>query len=236
MLRFLNQCSQGRGAWLLMALTALALELTALWFQHVMLLKPCVLCIYERCALFGVLGAALIGAIAPKTPLRYVAMIIWLYSAFRGVQLTYEHTMLQLYPSPFMTCDFMVRFPDWLPLDKWVPQVFVASGDCAERQWEFLGLDMPQWLLGIFVAYLIVAVLVVISQPFKAKNVTCLVANQSGAPAGAPVSIHPVNNSMPDATLTLYPLYGISGGVIPKWFHARTVAIRPRGVRCKKPC
>ena len=109
MLRFLNQCSQGRGAWLLMAFTALALELTALWFQHVMLLKPCVLCIYERCALFGVLGAALIGAIAPKTPLRYVAMVIWLYSAFRGVQLTYEHTMLQLYPSPFATCDFMAR-------------------------------------------------------------------------------------------------------------------------------
>ncbi len=49
-----------------MAFTALALELTALWFQHVMLLKPCVLCIYERCALFGVLGAALIGAIAPE--------------------------------------------------------------------------------------------------------------------------------------------------------------------------
>ncbi len=133
-------------------------------------LKPCVLCIYERCALFGVLGAALIGAIAPKTPLRYVAMVIWLYSAFRGVQLTYEHTMLQLYPSPFATCDFMVRFPEWLPLDKWVPQVFVASGDCAERQWDFLGLEMPQWLLGIFIAYLIVAVLVVISQPFKAKK------------------------------------------------------------------
>ncbi len=188
MLRFLNQCSHGRGAWLLMAFTAprllmaftaLALELTALWFQHVMLLKPCVLCIYERCALFGVLGAALIGAIAPKTPLRYVAMVIWLYSAFRGVQLTYEHTMLQLYPSPFATCDFMARFatcdfmarfPEWLPLDKWVPQVFVASGDCAERQWEFLGLEMPQWLLGIFIAYLIVAVLVVISQPFKAKK------------------------------------------------------------------
>ncbi|EPT0856182.1 disulfide bond formation protein DsbB [Escherichia coli] len=170
MLRFLNQCSQGRGAWLLMAFTDLALELTALWFQHVMLLKPCVLCIYERCALFGVLGAALIGAIAPKTPLRYVAMVIWLYSAFRGVQLTYEHTMLQLYPSPFATCDFMVRFPEWLPLDKWVPQVFVASGDCAERQWDFLGLEMPQWLLGIFIAYLIVAVLVVISQPFKAKK------------------------------------------------------------------
>lgn len=48
-----------------------------------------------------------------------------------------------------------------------------------------LGLEMPQWLLGIFIAYLIVAVLVVISQPFKAKNVTCSVANPFGAPAEA---------------------------------------------------
>lgn len=48
----------------------------------------------------------------------------------------------------------------------------------------FLGLEMPQWLLGIFIAYLIVAVLVVISQPFKAKNVTCSVANPFSAPAG----------------------------------------------------
>ena len=54
MLRYLNQCSRGRGAWLLLALTALALELTALFFQHVMGLKPCVMCIYERNALFGV--------------------------------------------------------------------------------------------------------------------------------------------------------------------------------------
>lgn len=45
----------------------------------------------------------------------------------------------------------------------------------------FLGLEMPQWLLGIFIAYLIVAVLVVISQPFKAKNVICSVANSFSA-------------------------------------------------------
>lgn len=52
----------------------------------------------------------------------------------------------------------------------------------------FLGLEMPQWLLGIFIAYLIVAVLVVISQPFKAKNVTCSVANPFSAPAGSAFS------------------------------------------------
>lgn len=170
MLRYLNQCSRGRGAWLLMAFTAFALELVALWFQHVMLLKPCVLCIYERCALFGIMGAGLVGAIAPKTPLRYAALAIWLYSAWKGVSLSWGHVDLQLNPSPFAVCPFAAEFPSWLPLDSWLPQVFVASGDCAERQWQFLSLDMPQWLLGIFIAYLIVAVMVLIAQPFKARQ------------------------------------------------------------------
>ncbi len=75
MLQFFNRCSQGRGAWLLLALTALVLELAALYFQHVMLLQPCVMCIYERVALFGILGASLLGALAPKSPLRYVAIL-----------------------------------------------------------------------------------------------------------------------------------------------------------------
>lgn len=105
-----------------------------------------------------------------KTPLRYVAIVIWLYSALRGLQLSWEHTMIQLHPSPFQTCDFAARFPTWLPLDKWLPQVFVATGDCSVRQWEFLTLEMPQWLVGIFAAYLVVGVLVLIAQPFKPKK------------------------------------------------------------------
>ncbi len=71
MLQYLNQCSRGRGAWLLMALTAFILELVALWFQHVMLLQPCVMCIYERCALFGIMGA---GWSAPSPPKRAAAL------------------------------------------------------------------------------------------------------------------------------------------------------------------
>lgn len=170
MLRYLNQCSRRRGAWLLLAITALALEMVALWFQHVMLLRPCVMCIYERCALSGIMGAGIVGAIAPTSPLRYGALALWLYSAGKGLQLTWEHIMLQLHPSPFVTCDFAARFPAWLPLDKWLPQVFVATGDCAARQWEFLSLDMVQWLAGVFAVFLIIAGLVLIAQPFKPKR------------------------------------------------------------------
>lgn len=170
MLRYLNRCSKGRGAWLLLALTAFALEMSALFFQHIMQLPPCVMCIYERCALFGVMGAGIVGAIAPKTPLRWVAVLIWLYSAWEGLRLSWEHTMIQLHPSPFVTCDFAARFPSWLPLDKWLPSVFVASGDCAVKSWSFLTLSMPQWMTGIFAAYLLVAALILIAQPFVTKK------------------------------------------------------------------
>ncbi len=170
MLRYLNQSSRGRGAWLLLALTALGLEVAALGFQHIMGLAPCVMCIYERCALFGVMGAGIVGAIAPKSPLRFVALLIWLYSAWEGLRLSWAHTMIQLHPNPFATCDFAARFPDWLPLSKWLPSVFVASGDCAERSWSFLTLSMPQWMIVIFAAYLLVAVFVLIAQPFKARR------------------------------------------------------------------
>lgn len=164
MLVMLNRCSRGRGAWLLLALTALALELTALWFQHVMGLRPCVMCIYERCALLGVLLAGIVGAIAPATPLRFAGIIIWLVSATEGLRLSWEHTMLQIHPPLFATCDFKARFPSWLPLDQWIPGMFVANGNCLDRSWTLFNLSMPEWLVGVFAAYLLVAVVVLIAQ------------------------------------------------------------------------
>lgn len=170
MLRYLNKCSKGRGAWILMALTALALELTALWFQHIEAMQPCVMCIYERCALFGILAASIIGMIAPGTPLRFVALAGWFYSAYEGIRLTTRHIFLQRPDSFSATCEFVPDFPTWLPLDKWIPQIFAASGDCSVITWTFLTLSMPQWLLIIFSAYLATAVLVLLAQLFKPKR------------------------------------------------------------------
>ncbi|MCG5554411.1 disulfide bond formation protein DsbB [Klebsiella pneumoniae] len=170
MFSLVKKSSDSRITWLIMALTAFALEIVALWFQYVMQLRPCVLCIYERCALFGIMGAGITGAIAPRTPLRYLAFAIWIYSAVRGIQLAWEQTQLQLHPSPFMTCDFAAHFPSWLPLDKWLPQVFIATGDCAEHQWNFLTLSMTQWMVGIFSAYLIIAVLILIARLIKSDG------------------------------------------------------------------
>ncbi|MGL4859357.1 MAG: disulfide bond formation protein B, partial [Enterobacteriaceae bacterium] len=98
---------------------------------------------------------------------RYAAIVLWLYSAWEGVRLSWEHTMKILHPNPFATCDFIARFPGWLPLDKWLPAIFRAEADCSVSQWRWLSLEMPQWLLIIFSIFLLLGVIVAISQFVK---------------------------------------------------------------------
>ena len=53
--------SQQRLSWLLLLGFVVFFEACALFFQHVMLLAPCVMCIYERVAMLGIGAAALLG-------------------------------------------------------------------------------------------------------------------------------------------------------------------------------
>ena len=54
MLHFFKTLSVQRSGWLLLLISALALEGAALYFQYGMELQPCVMCIYERVALFSI--------------------------------------------------------------------------------------------------------------------------------------------------------------------------------------
>ena len=170
MISYIRTISRQRAAWLLLAASALAFELCGLFFQHVMGLAPCVMCVYERLAFVGIFVAALIALVAPEKPwLRWPAMLLWTYSAFRGLQLSLKHVDYQLNPSPFNTCSLFAEFPSWLPLEKWLPWMFYPTGDCSERQWSFLSWEMPQWLVLIFGCYLAVALVILIGNLAKGR-------------------------------------------------------------------
>ncbi len=125
MLYFFKNLSQSRSAWFLLMLSCLILEGTALYFQHGMGLVPCVMCIYERVALFGILFAGILGFLGNRYAIiRYLAILIWLGSAFKGLVLSIKHHDYQVNPSPWNQCEFKVNFPQTLPLDQWLPQVF----------------------------------------------------------------------------------------------------------------
>lgn len=169
-LSLIKTFSKQRIAWLLLLGFVVFFEAAALFFQHVMMLPPCVMCIYERIAMFGIGGAAIFGAIAPQnTIVRWLGLAGWGYSAYRGLSLSVEHVGYQFNPSPFATCDLFVTFPDWAPLNEWAPWLFEAYGECSKVVWQFLSLSMPQWLVVIFAGNLIALGVIVLAQFAKSK-------------------------------------------------------------------
>ncbi len=167
MIRF----AHSRMAWGILALSALSLELAALYFQHVMHLEPCVMCIYQRLAVLGLLLAGIIGFLAPSVrPVRLVAALLWGVSASWGLRLAIELNDMQQNPSPFSTCSFLPDFPSWMPLHEWLPSIFMPTGMCTDIPWSFIGITMSQWMIVAFATYLVALMLYVVPILSKGRN------------------------------------------------------------------
>jgi protein dithiol:quinone oxidoreductase len=150
--------------WLILAAGAIGMEATALYFQYGMALDPCVLCVYQRTAVLGILIATLIGASAPRLLLvRLIGYAGWGAGALWGLYLALKQSGLQLgFIPPSLSCDVNAKFPTWLKLDQWFPSVFQPTGYCEEIQWQFIGLSMPQWMVVIMTIYLAVLLVMLI--------------------------------------------------------------------------
>lgn len=148
-----------------MALTALGLELTALYFQYGMDLKPCIMCVYQRLATIGIIFAGVVGYIGHAFWFtKFLAFGIWGVSSIWGAIIAIEHVEIQTNSSPFFTCDLFPNFPSWMPIHEWMPAIFEATGDCGKIDWQFLDLSMPQWMVYIFGLYTLALVVAFIGQ------------------------------------------------------------------------
>lgn len=161
----LYNLSRKQTPWILLSLTALGLECTALFFQYTLELEPCVLCVYERTAILGIFVSGLFVAIAPELlGFRLIGLALWASSAAWGLFLAMKHTGIQLFPTPSNTCDYVASFPDWFKLDVWIPWMFEPRGFCDEIQWQFFGYTMPQTMIAVYGVYLVVLLAIVLSQ------------------------------------------------------------------------
>lgn len=151
----LTRFSHSRASWLALLLSATLLEAAALFFQYGMDLSPCVMCIYIRVAVLGIIIAGTIGTIAPHLrPIRVIAGLAWGASTIWGLMLAIELVDIQTNPSPFATCSFLPDFPKQLPLHDWLPSVFMPTGMCTDIPWEFMGVTMASWMIVAFTGYI----------------------------------------------------------------------------------
>lgn len=170
MINFFANLGRNSAAWSLLFLSALGLELSALYFQYMMNLQPCIMCIYQRTAIFGVLFAALIPLLMNNILTRLFGYILWGVSAIWGLLIAIEHVDLQTAEDSFFAvCEIVPNFPKWAPLHEWIPSIFAATGDCGEIDWSFLGLSMPMWMIAIFAVYSAILGLVLLSKLFNKK-------------------------------------------------------------------
>ena len=157
--------SETKSSWAVLFFTALGLQIAALYFQYGMGLEPCIMCIYQRVAVYGIVLSALLVLLVNNVVTRVIGLIGWAVSAGWGFAIAREHVGILNNSNPFVTtCEFVPNFPSWAPLHEWVPVLFEAKGLCDEDTWQFLSMGMADWMSIIFGLYTIAVVLVLASR------------------------------------------------------------------------
>lgn len=167
MFKTIKSLSLRRLPWLLLTVTALLLECFALYMQHAHGVEPCNECIYIRLGVLGVAVAGLIGAVAPRVLiLRWSALAVWLLGL--GWSLYRANLLLDLEQKvregAEASCARFKGFPEWLPLDHWLPDMFEPRAMCGAVSWTFLNQSITFWIWTALWGLALAAILTLVAQ------------------------------------------------------------------------
>ena len=167
--------SDSRRFFLLMGATGLGLIIVALFFEHMLLLEPCLLCYAQRACVYLVILLSLVGFLHKNQSLiifrTYISVAIAIIVS--GILLSIRQLYLQnlppeLVPSCGPDIDYLF---ETLPVLEVFMLAIRGDGNCAEVLWSFLGISIPGWLLVAFSAQLIYAVVsLTISKKLHSKS------------------------------------------------------------------
>ena len=142
----------------LMSLGAFGLVGAGLVLQSWLRLSPCPLCIFQRLLYLAIGTMAVAGLLLPGVR-RFWATFIAL-TAVGGLAVAVYQSWMQAFPHLAPECSFtdpnvIERLVDWLGM-RW-PSLFLATGFCTSREWEFLGLSMANWSAVVFAGFALLA-------------------------------------------------------------------------------
>ncbi len=139
----------------------------ALFMEHFLLLKPCMLCYMQRGAviMLGLIaGAGYL--INPKKLSSYKGLLITCCIVLLcGIGLSLRQLYLQslpaeLVPSCAPDIDYLL---ETLPFLEVFTMAIMGDGNCAEVLWSFMGVSIPGWTLIGFIIILIYTTKVLLS-------------------------------------------------------------------------
>jgi len=138
----------------------------AQYLQHLEKLLPCPLCVAQRLA-YWLLGLTACAAFLhnPNFIARRIYGFLLSIFALTGAIIAARHAWLIRFPQSF-ECGISPEeaFLNALPIADWWPGMFEANGDCADINWKFLTLTIPDWSLIAFVSLGAVALYILLSR------------------------------------------------------------------------
>ena len=138
-----------RTSFLLAFLACVAMELAALYFQFIVGLEPCPLCITQRRILIGAAVVFLAGVL--HNPLGRAARIyagVGLLTTLLGMAVAAYHFTIQLLPHDELAdCGPGASYIlEHMGLTDAIRAFLTGTGDCTEVVWSLFGLSMPFWV------------------------------------------------------------------------------------------
>ena len=141
----------------LQALASLCLILIAvLYFQNHLGLEPCYLCVTQRVFVIAIGIICIVAALhnPSRTGQRTYAVLSTI-TAILGGYFSSKQLWLQSLPEDQVpACGIPVDYLfDAFSMSEAISMLLRGDGNCAEIQWQLLGLSMPAWVLIAFICF-----------------------------------------------------------------------------------
>lgn len=139
----------------------LLLVIAVFYFQNYLQLEPCYLCITQRVFVIAIATVCTLAALhnPTQTGQRVYAGLSTLM-AFIGSYFSIKQLWLQSLPEDQVpACGIPVDYLfDVFSLSEAISHLLKGDGNCAEVQWQLLGISMPGWVLVAFIGFATVGI------------------------------------------------------------------------------
>ena len=144
--------------WLALALIGLSFEAVALFYQYVLELMPCVMCIQVRLWVMALIMVALLVLLLRR--LRFISVAGHLLTVVIAAGLLERSYQLLGTERGFVfsECGFDLGLPDWFAPDKWFPTLFEVQTSCGYTPELLFGITMAEALIVVSVVFVLVSV------------------------------------------------------------------------------
>ena len=151
----LTKFSKSAWYWALLVLIGLSFEFVGLYYQHVLELMPCVLCIHVRIWVMALILVSLLALWMRRNAImNLLAHMLTVVIAIGLLERSYQLLGTER-GFTFTDCGLDLGLPAWLALDAWFPAVFKVQTSCGYTPELLFGITMAEALIVFSAIFLV---------------------------------------------------------------------------------